>query len=400
MAPSQLKRLKASLRENGVLGPQKSKKQRKATGKDAQKLAQRTAALEGIREQFNPFEVKAPARREKFEYVNSKIAKPVVGRPGVTRGFGEERRRETLLKEMQSRNKVGGMRDRRFGENDPTMTPEERAAERFARQNERKMQKTSMFNLEDDSEEELNLTHGGRSLDLGTIAKDDFDEEELEDPDEVNADYDEQNDRPRKRMRLDEEEGLDEEEEADELPQRRKTKNEVMKEVVAKSKFYKAERQAAKADDDDLREELDKGMSDFYAAIRGQPVPEKKPESGDTADFGPQMDPSRAAMLAGKSRADAEKDFEANLRQLKLEARSQPSVRTKTDEEKAAEEAAKLEELERKRVRRMKGEAESSEDEGDESDVEPGPDEDVGVDDAEGFGLSNPDPPSAPAAGT
>jgi nucleolar protein 14 len=396
MAPSQLKQLKASLRENGVLGPQKSKKQRKATGKDAQKRAQRNAALEGIREQFNPFEVKAPARRDKFEFVNSKNAKPAVGRPGVTRGFGEERRRETLLKEMQSRNKVGGMHDRRFGENDPTMTPEQKAAERFARQNERKMKKNSMFNLEDDSEEEMTLTHGGRSLDFGHNAKDDFDEEELDGQGGADGDFDEQDNRPRKRLRLEGEEELDEEEQDDELPQRRKTKNEVMKEVIAKSKMYKAERQAAKADDDDLREELDKGMSDFYAAIRGQPVPEKKPVSEPVVPGGPQMDPSRAAMLAGKSRADAEKEFEANLRQLKLEARSKPSVRTKTDEEKAAEEAARLEELERKRVRRMKGEAESSEDEEDEADIEPGPDEDVGIDDGEEFGLSFPDPTPAP----
>lgn len=396
MAPSQLKQLKASLRQNGVLGPQKSKKQQKSTGKDAQKRAQRNAALEGIRERFNPFEVKAPARKAKFDFVNSKDIKPTLGRPGVTRGLGEERRRDTLLKEMQSRNKVGGMLDRRFGEDDPTMTPEQKAAERFARQNERKLKKTSMFNLEDDSEEEMTLTHGGRSLNFGNATKDDFDDEELDSTEEADGDLDAQDDRPRKRLRLDNEDEVGSGEE-DELPQRRKTKNEVMKEVIAKSKMYKAERQAAKADDEELRAELDKGMSDFYTALRGQKLPEKTPAREPRAAAEPQMDPSRAAMLAGKTRNDAEKDYEANLRQLKLEARSKPSVRTKTDEEKAAEEAARLEELERKRVRRMKGEAESSEDE---EDAEPGPDEEVGIDedenDAEVFGLSAPYAPSAP----
>lgn len=402
MAPSQLKQLKASLRENGVLGPQKSKKQRKATGKDAQKRAQRNAALEGIREQFNPFEVKAPARKPKFDFVNSKNVKPVVGRPGVTRGLGEERRRETLLKEMQSRNRVGGILDRRFGENDPTMTPEERAAERFARQNERQMKKNSMFNLENDSEEELTLTHGGRSLDFGDNTKDDFDDNDLRTHEEAD-DGNLEEDRPRKRLRLEGEDEKDEEDDDDEdLPQRRKTKNEVMKEIIAKSKMYKAERQAAKADDDDLRAELDKGMSDFYSALRGQKVPVKQPISEPVANTEPQMDPSRAAMLAGKSREDAEKEYEANLRQLKLDARSKPSVRTKTDEEKAAEEASRLEELERKRIRRMKGEAESSEDEEEEesaSDDKPLVDEDdddTEVDDAEAFGLSAPDPNLAP----
>ncbi|KIW23265.1 uncharacterized protein PV07_11476 [Cladophialophora immunda] len=392
MAPSQLKQLKASLHESGVLGPQKSKKQRKLTSKDAQKRAQRNAALEGIRERFNPFEVKAPARKAKYEFVNGKNAKPLIGRPGVTRGLGEERRRETLLKEMQSRNKVGGLLDRRFGENDPTMTPEERAAERFARQNERKMKKSSMFNLEDDSEEEMTLTHGGRSLDFGDVVEDDFDEPDANGSDSVDGDFD-QDDRPRKKLRLAETDDVDPEDEDDQdLPQRKKTKNEVMKEIIAKSKMYKAERQAAKADDDDLRAELDKGMAEFYEAVRGQKVPEKEILPTSTSNAEPHMDPSRAAMLAGKSREEAEKEYESNLRQLKLEARSKPSVRTKTDEERAAEEAARLEELERKRIRRMKGEAESSEDE-EEEEEELGPDDDADadVDDAEVFGLSAPE---------
>lgn len=387
MAPSQLKQLKASLRDNGVLGPQKSKKQKKATAKDAQKRVQRNAALEAIRERFNPFEVKAPARREKFEFASGKHAKSNVGRPGVSRGLGEERRRETLLKEIQSRNKVGGLLDRRFGENDPTMTPEQKAAERFARQNERKMKKNSMFNLEDDSEEEITLTHGGRSLDFGDVPKDDFDEEDMGPGEDLDADFENQDDRPRKRLRFGESDDL-EQEDVEELPERKKTKNEVMKEIIAKSKMYKAERQAAKADDDDLRAELDKGMSGFYEALRGHKVPEKQLPSPPVTNEEPQMDPGRAAMLAGKSRADAEKEYEANLRQMKMEARSKPSVRTKTDEEKAAEEAARLEDLERKRIRRMKGEAESSEDE---DEAEPGPDEDIEQDDAEAFGLSAPE---------
>lgn len=381
MAPSQLKQLKQSLRDHGVLGPQKSKKQRKSTAKDAQKRLQRNAALEGIRDRFNPFEVKAPARKEKYQIASSRVSKSSIDRPGVTRGLGEERRRDTLLKEMQSRNKVGGMVDRRFGEDDPNMTPEQKAAERFARQNDRKSRKSSMFNLEEESEEEMALTHGGRSLDFGSGGQDDFDEDDI-------GSSDEDTDRPSKRLRLATEEANGEEE--DGLPQRRKTKNEVMKEVIAKSKLYKAERQAAKADDDEIRAELDKGMSEFYEALRSHKPPDKKPIPERTPTDDPHMDPSRAAMLAGKSRKEAEKEYEANLRQLKLDARSKPSVRTKTDEEKATEEAARLQDLERKRIRRMKGEPDSSEDE---QDGEPGPDEDIereeeDEDDAQAFGLS------------
>jgi nucleolar protein 14 len=98
MPPSQLKRLKLSLRENGIVGPQKSKKQKKQANKDEyfkEGRIQRNSALQHIREQFNPFEIKAPARN-KYEFTNSKtvggrVTKGVLGRPGVTKGLGEEK---------------------------------------------------------------------------------------------------------------------------------------------------------------------------------------------------------------------------------------------------------------------------------------------------------------------
>ena len=97
MPPSQLKKLKASLRESGVVGPQKSKKQKKQASKSGalkEGRIQRNEALKSIREQFAPFEVKAPTRT-KFAFVSKngvagKPAKGVIGRPGVTKGLGEE----------------------------------------------------------------------------------------------------------------------------------------------------------------------------------------------------------------------------------------------------------------------------------------------------------------------
>ena len=383
MPPSQLKQLKASLHDHGVLGPQKSRKQRKANSKDAQKRLQRNTALENIRERFNPFETKTAPRPAKYAVVSNKETKPLVGRPGVTRGLGEERRRETLLREIQSRNKVGGLLDRRFGEDDPTLTPEQKAAERFARQNERKLRKTSMFNLEDD-EEEMMLTHGGRSLDFEPTMKDDYEQDDI-DRDEI-EEFESQDDRPTKRARLDEDRN---DSDAEMLPERRKSKKEVMTELIAKSKYHKAERQAAKEDDEDLRLELDKGMSDMFEALRSHKPPERALPT-PPSDQEPQMDPARAAMLAGKSREDAEKDYEKNIRQMKLDARSQPTFRTKTEEEKAVEEADRLQDLERKRVRRMKGESDSEEEE--EEDEELTVDEDVDPDDAEAFGLNQAEP--------
>jgi hypothetical protein len=99
MPPSQLKRLKASLREQGIVGPQKSKKQKKQNirnGADKEKRVQRTAALNELREQFNPFEYRMPAKSPKFEVTtNSSIeygnGKGVARRPGVAKDRDHER---------------------------------------------------------------------------------------------------------------------------------------------------------------------------------------------------------------------------------------------------------------------------------------------------------------------
>ena len=284
---------------------------------------------------------------------------------------------------MNQRNKVGGILDRRFGENDPTMTPEERAAERYARESQKKLRKESMFNLEDD-EEEFQLTHKGQSLAFDEANQDDFEGGDV-DMDEDMSD----SETPRKRKRVFEEPDGEEDDmgdEEEEKPERKKSKHEVMKEVIAKSKFHKHERQMAKEADDDLREELDKGLPDLFGMLRGnKPPPKPEPPKDDTAS----MNPERAALLEGKSRAEVEKEYDQRLKQLTFDKRSQPTDRTKTEEEKAAEEAERLKNLEEERVRRMRGE-EASESESEESQDEPSEDESV-PDDAVAFGLQQPD---------
>ncbi|KAE8350768.1 nucleolar protein 14 [Aspergillus coremiiformis] len=393
MPPSQLKQLKASLRESGVLGPQQSKKQKRQNAKSgatAQNRIQRNAALQSIRERFNPFEIKAGGTRTKFDVTtrdgNSSTAASRA-RPGVTKSLGEEKRRQTLLREMEKRNKVGGILDRRFGEDDPTMTPEERVAERYARASQRKMRKESMFNLEgDDEEEEFTLTHKGQSL--NDVNQEDFQEGDLGELEDAS---DSEAARKRKRVFTDdgEMEDIEDLEEGEDQPERKKSKQEVMKEVIAKSKLYKYERQKAKEDDDDLREELDKGLPDLFDMLRGvKPPPKPEPPKSDLAS----MNPDRAALLEGTAKGDTEKEYDQRLKQLTFDQRSKPTDRTKTEEEKAAEEAERLKKLEEERVRRMRGEEISGSEEGeeDEEDEEEGSEmsEDESIpDDAKAFGL-------------
>jgi nucleolar protein 14 len=97
MPGSQLKRLKASLREQGVIGPQQSKKQRQRNAQNGKvDRNKRAVALEAIREQFNPFDFKHNARGPKFQVTSNRPAlgdgaKGITGRPGDAKALGEER---------------------------------------------------------------------------------------------------------------------------------------------------------------------------------------------------------------------------------------------------------------------------------------------------------------------
>jgi nucleolar protein 14 len=245
--------------------------------------------------------------------------------------------------------------DKRFGENDPTMAPEEKMLERFTQEKQTR-HKNSIFDLEDDNGAEL--THMGQSLSLDAPQIDDFDEDlELSDAEDHPSD-DEQKHRKRRRS-SDDEGSEDEEDEEVDRPERKKSKQEVMKEVIAKSKLYKYERQAAKEDDEDLRDEIDKETANIQELLRGMG---KRPPPAPVSDSAG-MNPERAALLNGTGKLEAEKEYDKRLRQLALDRRAKPTERTKTEEEIAAEKAKLQKEREEKEQRRMQGLPESSDEE-------------------------------------
>ena len=287
---------------------------------------------------------------------------------------------------MQRRKKVGGILDRRFGEDDPTMTPEEKALERFVKEKQRGGKKGSMFDLEDDIDAGEHLTHLGQSLsfDNGKLV-DGFDATGLSLSEAGDTD-EEGKLRSRKRRRLSASEDQDGEVDT---PERPKTKQEVMKEVIAKSKFHKYERQKAKEDDDDLRAQLDEGLKDIYALLRNTPTqPKAVPMAAPTVAAPEiQMNPDRAALLNGKDRSQADKEYDERLRQMAFDARSKPTVRTKTEEEKLGEEAERLRDLEERRLARMRGEDADSDSGKDDKVAELQGDEDFDEEDEDPTGL-------------
>ncbi len=298
------------------------------------------------------------------------------------------KRRKTLLVEMQRRNKVGGILDRRFGENDPTMTPEQRALERFVKEKQKGNRKGALFDLED-ADEDNQLTHFGQSLSFAKPdGRDDFNETEI-DGSAGSSPGEGEDLRPMKRRRLSQgssvgENSFDARDERQ--AERPKTKKEIMHEVIAKSKLHKYERQQAKEDDDDLRAELDKGIPDLVSLLRGASRP--SPPASTTLVNG-LMNPERAALLSGKDGTQADKDYDERLRQMVFDQRSKPTERTLTEEEKLKLQAQKLEELEEQRLRRMRGEQDDSIEEIEEREQGLQHDEGLGPDEEDTFGLGS-----------
>ncbi|TID17522.1 Multisite-specific tRNA:(cytosine-C(5))-methyltransferase [Venturia nashicola] len=398
MPPSQLKRLKASLRENGIVGPQKSKKEKKKAGR-ADQRSERNIALNSIRDAFNPFETKQASRPSKKDVTtpySMKLAAQgktggtqVFGRPGVSKSNGEALRRRTLLGEVEGRHKVGGIVDRRIGENDPGMAPEEKALQRFTREQERKAGggRRSMFDLEGEEEvEELALTHLGQSLSLG---KDDFDGESVDGGSE-DEDARPNNTYGKRKLGDENEDGQGD----DEGPEKKKSRAEVMKEVMLKSKAYKYERQQAKEDDEEVREKLDKGIGDLRStllSLQTKLEAAPKPLAAPVVSVGPgHIDPGRAALM--ETGLNPDKDYDLQIKRMAMDTRAKPTDRTRTDEEKAKYQATRQKELDEGRIRRMAGLQEDDgedsgdqEHEGEDPDAEP---EYVEGNDAVAFGLA------------
>ncbi|KAG6849311.1 hypothetical protein H0H93_009501 [Arthromyces matolae] len=344
---SQLSQLKTALSKAGVTGNPQQGKKRKRTGSVDKDKDKRATKLEEIHKRLNPFDTKVTKLKHD---VGGRKVKGVTGKPAQSKQAGIEQRKNTLLKEFHERGRAGGIVDRRFGENDPSMSLEERMLERFTRERQR-ASKGSAFNLEDEDE----LTHYGQSLsklddfdDVGLGLEDDNDE----DTGKIDADI----------VRHAHFGGFEEDEEDEEdEPARKKSKAEVMAEVIAKSKEHKLRRQMEREHEDNIRHELDQ---DFDALRSLLYAPEPSNAQNETQNSSSSQDAasSRPAVLTLPT---VPEDYDQHVRELAFDKRAKPKDRTKTEEEIAVEEKEALEKAERRRQKRMLGLEESdSENEG------------------------------------
>ncbi|KAL9939083.1 hypothetical protein V8E36_001896 [Tilletia maclaganii] len=376
---SQLSQLKARIKSEGISDRRQQtkaakKKQKHKSSSSDESSASRAARLAAIVGD-NPFESKPT--KQKHDVLTLKRARSTAAISA---------RQAQLLPEFQARAKAGSFVDRRFGENDPNMTPEERMLERFTREKQRRSARnSSAFNLNDDDgggDDSFELTHFGQSL----SGLDDLDDIPLDEDEGGVGNIDK---RTTSRSHFG---GFQEKEDADEEDgeERKKSKAEVMAEIIAKSKLAKHERQTIKDRDEDLRHELDADLDDIRSLLFDMPAAtqasaseeaeherkklERIAKFGDPNKTGANAMPlgggkrdeaaTREALLAATAASKLPTDsYDAFVRELAFDRRAKPTDRLKTEAELAAEQAEALQKQERARLKRMRGERGDSDDE-------------------------------------
>ncbi|KAM4672738.1 nucleolar protein 14 isoform 2-T3 [Amazona ochrocephala] len=205
----------------------------------------------------NPFEVKV--NRQKFNILGRKT-KNDVGLPGVSRSKAIKKRTQTLLKEYKEREKTNVFKDKRFGEYNTKISPEEKMIRRFTLERQQNYGKKSIYNLNEDEE----LTHYGQSLaeieKLNDIVDSDSDTEERGtlSAELTAAHFGGGGGLLRKKPPSGQQ---DEEEE------KPKSRKELIEEMIAKSKQEKQERQTRRESALELTEKLDKDWKEIQTLI-------------------------------------------------------------------------------------------------------------------------------------
>lgn len=239
--------------------------------------------------------------------------------------------------------------DKRIGEHDPAASDTDRYLLRLQRERSNRHKRAARFNLEDhddygdeDGEYEGD-NHDGLDLEDPVTGQcrldnpdDHLEEIDVEDDDELFT---------RKEPHLSDG-GVDDEHDGSMLEEDRpKSKQEVMHDLIQKSKFYKEEKKQAKHHDavetlrldtglQDIMELLNKAESDFDAASKkslfDRPPPPAAPKDNEKVF-----------------------QYETAYNLLAQEKRARPTQRLLTDEERAERERERLIELERLRKQRM-----------------------------------------------
>ena len=270
----------------------------------------------------SPFESKSSI--PKFSVLNKQTI-GIKGKPSASKSRALEARKNAFLPALKQIGRSAEFVDRRFGEKKQGMTMDEKMLERFRR--ERMKKKKPSFNLEDDGGDGLTLTHRGRTLDEDNLS----DEPLHSDEDDLLPSFFANHQRERE----------------DDFAQNGElTKEEVMKQVMAKSKLARFQRQQANSENASLCDDLDASFSEILPALKSLPV--------------------NSPLLPTVRKDD---DYDSLVKQLAWDKKSKPTDRTGLElaqKEKALSKEAALLEGKRKRMEDTEGDA--LDEQGDEDD--------------------------------
>eukprot|EP01028_Stygiella_incarcerata_P008016 TRINITY_DN337_c2_g1_i1.p1 TRINITY_DN337_c2_g1~~TRINITY_DN337_c2_g1_i1.p1 ORF type:complete len:834 (-),score=315.38 TRINITY_DN337_c2_g1_i1:87-2588(-) len=301
------------------------------------KASKKVQKLRQHAQKANPFEIRTS--RKKFSVVGGLKKGERPAKIAEARAAGHLKRSRTIGVELQRKGNVNLFLDRRLGEHNGAMTDADRMLLRLQKERYRQIREQQQQQREDDDMEEeesgqkVHLTHMGKRI---------FEDE---DDDDAGEGVDELFDR------IVEGEGGEGEGEGS----GRKTHQEIMDEVMQKSKAFKAERVAENAEQDLLVSQIDdafSGLSEDLLEKYGRGSKRRKVSSDDGVV---RENPHKEERMMEKD-DEEEDDFDALKRQLIEDERARASERAKTEEEVAQEEHERLVRLEKDRLLRMKGE--------------------------------------------
>ena len=258
-------------------------------------------------------------------------------------------KRQSLVNEYKNRGKAGGIKDRRFGGKDEVSITTRYAIER--NRNTRKKK----FDLDSDDEQidNFKLTHNGRNIDEddGPTSKNkhDDDDEFLDDKIVEKMHFGGKD--------IDSDSG-------DDFLKVKKTKEEVFKEIVAKSKLYKAMRAEVKDENEELIDKLDEDFADIVPFLNTKAKLNKDPAARAAQAANMSLlevsQKQKDKLIAKKSearkrdqkfvrKADMNTDYNYDhlAFSLKDSARARPQLLVKSEKEKAIDRKEELERLEK-----------------------------------------------------
>jgi nucleolar protein 14 len=265
----------------------------------------------------NPFDMRTT--RLKHDVMGKRV-KGKIGHATQSRTKAMKERETALKQELQNRDKSNSFLDKRLGETDRNLDPEDKSLARFKAERMAQMlakRKSNRFNIGGDAEDVV-LTHKGRTL---------GGDEELSDSG-FSSDQDAGTAKHNHDMTSKFNFGGDGVDDGDRA---KRSKKEVMEEVIAKSKAHKLERQREKQHADELLDTIDYKFQDVTEFLSKRSREEKAREDAE----------------------NNQDEFNVVANELRFEARLQAADRLMSEEQLAKSEKNRLLSLEQARVARM-----------------------------------------------